>query len=98
MEVISALAATSTSPVSVSTMRAAVRRPDQRLGAHRDLLDAGLDQLLDDLALSTLPAWHEGSRWRGGLTSSATLAPTWASGWSFTHALPSSKPSTSSMS
>ena len=98
MEVISALVATSTSPLSVSTMRVAVRRPTSasaRTGIFSTLASTSFST---SLALSTLPAVTIGSRWRGGLTSSATLAPTDASGCSFTQALPSSKPSTSSVS
>ena len=51
VEVISVLVSTSTSPLSVSTMRVAGAAAHQRLGADRDLLDAGLDQLLDQLGV-----------------------------------------------
>jgi hypothetical protein len=76
----------------------AVRRPTSasaRTGIFSTLASTSFST---SLALSTLPAVTIASRWRGALTSSATLAPTDASGCSFSQALPSSKLSTSSVS
>ena len=98
VEVSSALASTSTSPVSASTTRLAVRRPT-RDSARTGILSTPASLSFSmSLALSVLPPWTRGSLWRGGLTSSATLMPACASGVSFTHAMRSSKESTSSRS
>ena len=97
-EVISVFVWTSTSPLSASTMRAAVRRPTRDSARTAIFSTFASTSFSSSFAVSVLPAVTRGSRWRGGFTSSATRAPTCASGWSFTQALPSSNPRTSSPS
>ena len=98
VEVSSVLVPTMTSPLSVSTMRVAVRRPTSASARTGIFSTPASTSFSTSLALSTLPAVTMASRCRGGLTSSATLAPTDASGCTFTQAVPSSKLSTSSAS
>ncbi len=76
VEVTSTLVSTSTSPLSVSTMREAVRRPTSA-SARSAIFSTPASAIFSARrALMTLPAATMGSRWRGGFTSSATLAPT----------------------
>ena len=97
-EVISVFVSASTSPLSVSTMRPPVRRPTSDSAGRGIFSTPASTSLSTSLAVSGLPAWARGSRCRGGRTSSASRAPTWASRCRVTHTVPSSKESTSSIS
>jgi len=98
VEVISALVCTRTSPLSVSTMREAVRRPTSNSARTGIFSTFASSSFSSTFAVSGFPAGASGSLWRGALRSSAGRAPTWASALSFTQALPSSNDNTSSVS